>query len=91
MDERAIETIKLFLLQKSGAEDVRILYDHQEGDKLIFHISGIREDKVAIAPIPMTLYETIVASLEERRQSEEFSYLYTPPYISINKMSTEEE
>lgn len=91
LDERAIETIKFFLLRKSGSEDVRILYDHGDGNRLTFHISGLREKEVAVAHIPMTLYESTVKSLGERARSEEFAYLYTPPYISINKISAEED
>ena len=91
LDDRAVETIKFFLLQKSGAEEARILYDHGETESLTFHLLGIRKDEVAVTRIPMGLYEKTLASLEERAKTEEFAYLYTPPYISINKISAEKE
>lgn len=81
LEERAVETIKLFLLQKSGAEDIRILYDHRDEETLVFHISGLRKDEVAVTHIPAALYEKTLASLDERAQSEEFAYLYTPLYL----------
>ena len=91
LDVRALETIKLFLLQKSGLEDVQILFDHREEGKLIFHIMGLKEDEVAITAIPEELYRKTLDSIDERAANEEFAYLYTPPYISINKIRAEKE
>lgn len=91
LDPRAVETIKFFLLQKCHNQEVRILYDHGTSEKLTFHISGIRSDEIAVSTLPRELYEKTLASLEERAETDEFGFLFQPPYISINKISTETE
>ncbi len=91
LDARAVETIKFFLLQKCENQEVRILYDHGTSDKLTFHITGIRSDEIAVSSLPRDLYEKTMATLDERTKTEEFGFIFQPPYISINKVFTEKE
>ena len=91
LDPRAVETIKFFLLQKCDNQEIRILYDHGTPEKLTFHITGIRSDEIAVSSLPREIYEKTLASLDERARTEEFGFLYQPPYISINKIFTEKE
>jgi hypothetical protein len=91
LDPRAVETIKFFLLQKCDNQEVRILYDHGTPEKLTFHITGIRSDEIAVSSLPREIYEKTLATLDERAKTEEFGFLFQPPYISINKIFTEKE
>lgn len=87
LDVRAIETIKLFLMEKAGSDEVKILFDNQEDEEMIFHLHGLREDEVAVARIPMKLYLEAFESIKERNDHEDYAILYENPYISINKIS----
>jgi len=91
LDPRAVETIKFFLLQKCDNQEVRILYDHGTPEKLTFHISGIRSGEIAVSSLPRELYIKTLESLDERAETEEFGFLFQPPYISVNKIFTEKE
>lgn len=91
LDDRVVETIKLFMLQKCESDDVKIYYDRTEDSSLVFHLIGLRDDEIAVSKISMEIYEKTLSSLEERINSEESSFLYSPPYVSINKVSPERE
>ncbi|HDQ13530.1 MAG TPA: hypothetical protein ENN41_01800 [Sediminispirochaeta sp.] len=92
LDDRLIEFIKFLLLEKAeSAENVRIVLAEIEEDHYTFYIHGLREQEVGISKIPRSLYQKVLASLTERMQNEVYSQIAEPPYVSINKISLEEE
>ena len=91
VNDGAVEVIKYYLKKKAGSDDITIFFDHREKDNLVFHIFGMRKDEIAVSRIPMSVYDTTVKSMENIDESELYSLILTPPYISSNKISVTED
>jgi len=90
LDDRVVETIKFYLDQKAQSdESLQILFRAKSGDKLVFHLMGLRKDEVGISNIPFSLYETIQRELATRLTQEPFDLLLAPPYVSYQKAGPE--
>ncbi len=91
LDDRVIEMIKYYLSQKVEDDaNLEIYFRGREGEKLVFHILGLREDEVGVSNIAFALYETVERELPEKIQEEPFDFLLAPPYVSFKKVSREE-
>lgn len=91
-DDRIIELIKLFLLEKIDTKlDVRILFTDMGKKVLIFHIYGLKEGETGISKIPESIYNSISNDLDERLKDPGISELLSLPYRSVNTISTEEQ
>ncbi len=91
LDDRVIEIIKYYLSEKvEGDAGLEIYFKGREGEKLIFHLLGLRADEVGVSRIPFTLYETVQRELADKLKEEPFDFLLTPPYVSFKKVSREE-
>ncbi len=89
-DERVIELIKLYLLDKINSKlEVNILFSNMENKELIFHIYGLKENQTGISKIPEHIYNNINDNLQERLNAPEIKDLLSLPYRSVNKISTE--
>ena len=89
-DDRIIELIKLFLLEKTDTGlDIRILFTKKENGGLVFHIYGLKEGETGISKIPESIYNSISSNLEERMKEPGISELLSLPYRSVNTISTE--
>jgi hypothetical protein len=93
LDDRAVEILKFMLLEKIEDPDQAdiTLVELSERDELVFHIEGIKEDEVGVSKVPMDLYNKIWNSLDERLQEEPFSSIAEGQYVSIHKISIEDE
>ncbi len=92
-DDRAVEILKFLLLQKiddPDSADIRLMEISDDGE-LIFHISGLKKEEVAVSRLPGRLYERVFSDLEERIEEEPFSEISAGQYVSINKISIEDE
>lgn len=87
LDDRAIEVIKYFYLQKAGSEqDLTIYLDSTDEDNLHFHIHGLRKDEIGIANIKRQFYSETLRDLNDIVQREEIQEIITPPFVSIKKV-----
>jgi len=94
MDDRVIESIKYYLVQKAvqtadNEEDILIYYKSKKDDILTFHISGLKKDEIAVSKMNMDMYNKIVAEIDSKSTSEPFCNFLTPPYVSINRIYIE--
>ncbi len=92
LDDRPIEILKFFLLEKLEEPDESSisLFEVSEEDNLVFHIEG-KGEELGLTKMPMDMYRKVCDGLEERIKEEPFSTIVEEPYISINKISIEEE
>lgn len=97
LDDRAVEILKFFLLEKveNPGEVSVTLVDIEQRDEeeksLVFHIRGLKEEEIGVPKVPIDLYNRIIDSLEERLSGEPFNSFATGQYVSINKISIEDE
>jgi hypothetical protein len=95
LDFRAIEVLKYYLLRPAlddseGEEEIRIRFKEKMQDELVFYIEGMKEDEIAVSRIAIETYNKVMQNLEDTLNSEPFSTLLSPPYISINKIYSED-
>ncbi|MFP4490181.1 MAG: CpXC domain-containing protein [Spirochaetaceae bacterium] len=93
LDDRAVEIIKFLLLEKVVEPDeVSIqMVDIDEQEQLVFHITGIKKEEVGVSKIPIHLYNRVADSIEERLKEESFAHIAGGQYVSINKISIEDD
>ena len=91
LDDRVIEIIKFYLLEKVGANDsVRAYYFAKNDETIELHIYGLREEEVGVSKIPLRLYDQIASELAAKAAEEPFDAILEPPYVSIQKTYREE-
>lgn len=93
LDDRAIEILKFLLLEKAESSgDLTILLQEADGETLAFYLYGLKEGEVGVSRIPLSLYEKVISTYDERaRVDEVYRQISDTPYVSINKISLEEE
>ncbi len=90
LDEKVIELIKAYFLEKAGnSKDIRIFYGKKNDDNLIFYIDGLKKAETAVTKIPHTVYTTFKNEIISGTYNKTFMEILTPPYISINKIRFE--
>ncbi|MBN1835954.1 MAG: CpXC domain-containing protein [Spirochaetales bacterium] len=97
LDDRVVELLKYYLLNKilEGEEaeaegEVRIFFSRTEGQSLVFHAVGLKENEVGVLKVPTELAAKISGQLEERRGQEPYATILRGPYVSVNALYGEE-
>lgn len=86
LDDRVLEVIKFYLLEKAGADDSVRAYYYAHGDEAVeFHIYGLREEEVGVSKVPLRVYEQIASEIETKSNEEPFDSMLEPPYVSVQK------
>lgn len=87
LDDRAVEVLKFYLLNKIDEETEASIYLHEaEGDTLRFRIHGLKKDEIGIVPVNRQLYDKVLSQIGELEESEDLGVVLTPPYVSIHKI-----
>jgi hypothetical protein len=94
-DDRVVELIKYYLLNKvldgyEGERDIRILFSRSEGESLLFHAVGLKEDEVGVLKVPREMVDKVNARLEERLGQEPYATILKGPYVSVQNLYAEE-
>jgi hypothetical protein len=94
LDDRVAEVLKYYLLQKVpesslGEGDVRLLFSRVEGESLVFHAHGLRAGEVGVLKVGRAMADKVSAQLHEKLAAEPFSQILAGPYVSVNKLATE--
>jgi hypothetical protein len=87
LDPETVEIIKYWLVQKAAEQapeaEIGAAYAGKKGDKLAFHLSGLKEDQIAVLPVdPETYAKTLADKARSLRQSP-FDRIFKGPYRSI--------
>lgn len=99
LDDRAVEMLKFLLITRPGPDgapspaagrEVVVTFRGIEGGKLLFHIAGLREGEVAVARLERSLYDRIVADLEDRLAAEPYRDFCEPPYVSLRRVEQDD-
>jgi hypothetical protein len=92
LDDRIVEILKYLLYEKTDdPEAVTIYFETFQEGSLEFRVFGIRENEVGITKVPERLYRKVEEELEQRLQEEPFATIAAPPYVSVQKISIEDE
>jgi hypothetical protein len=92
LDDRVVEILKYLLYEKTeDPESVTIYFESLQGGSLEFRIFGMKESEVGITRVPERLYRKVEAELDKRIQEEPFATITAPPYVSVQKISIEDE
>jgi hypothetical protein len=87
LDPEAVEILKLWLIEKAGEQspDAAIFaaYAGKKGDKLLFHLTGLKEGEIAVLPIDPATYEKTLSSKAKRMREQPFDRLFKGPYRSV--------
>jgi hypothetical protein len=87
LDDRVLEVLKFYLLNKIEEEKEVSIYLHEAGENsLRFRIHGLKQDEIGIVPVDRKLYDKVLAQIEELEGSEDLGEVLTPPYVSIHKI-----
>ncbi|MBN2737410.1 MAG: hypothetical protein JXR70_10555 [Spirochaetales bacterium] len=91
LQDQVIELVKYYLLNKALEEvdddsEVEIIFHGMENEKLIFHISGLKPDQLAVTEIKLSMYEKLLGELPKRLTEQPFRDFLSPPYVSISRM-----
>jgi hypothetical protein len=90
LDDRVIETIKYFYLKRGGGEkDISLKLDSVDGDDLMFHIHGLKEDEIGVVKISLDFYRKIEKDLPDIESDENLQVILTTPYVSVEKVYIE--
>ncbi|MBN1648100.1 MAG: hypothetical protein JW874_08710, partial [Spirochaetales bacterium] len=92
LDDKIIEIVKFYILQKLDSENEIIIEFHQfENNELVFHIFGLKQDEIGISKLPADFYENVKKSYKTLKNEEPFTFILEGPYISLNKIEWENE
>jgi hypothetical protein len=87
LDPDAIEILKLWMIEKAEEQspdgDISVSYAGKKGDKLAFHLSGLKEGEIAVLPIDPATYEKILADKAKRMREPPFDRVFKGPYRSV--------
>lgn len=92
LDDRVVELLKYHLLQKAPpAADITIYYNGRENDSLVFHVYGLRKDEVGVSKVPWSAYQRVEAELPEKLEYPGYAEFLSPPYVSVNTITREDD
>jgi len=95
LDPDAIEIIKYWLVEKAEEQapdaDIRAAFAGKKGDKLSFHLSGLREGEVAVLPVDQGTYAKTIAEKARSSRETPFAKIFKGPYRSIRILEADAE
>jgi len=90
LDDRVIETIKYYFLEKAREEVTISIFLHEIGKSdLVFHIHGLKQKEIGITKINRSLYEKISKEIDKKEGQSPYSQFLSPPYVSIQNITLE--
>ncbi len=90
LDERAIELIKVYFLERAQAsQGIHIYFGKLKEDLLFFYIEGLKDTETAVTHISSQLYTSFKHKVDSKTYDKALEEMLTPPYISIEKIRFE--
>lgn len=95
LDPRAVEALK-YVLQGKAEEsdqeaDVTVLYNGSEGDRLAFHILGLKSGETGVIKLPRPMYDRTKADVMASLGKEPYRTMFAGVYKSMKKLGFLEE
>jgi hypothetical protein len=95
LDDRVIEIMKYYLATRTSHSEsgkteqqgeMGILFNEEESDALVFHVTGLRKDEIGVARLRRDIYRKIEADIEKRVLDAPFKEFCDPPYVSLKRI-----
>lgn len=93
LNPQAIEVLKFLVLSSSKnniPKKIKLFFHKLEYDTILFYIHGIKKAEVAVMPVPIRLYNSVVNDINADVKNELFQAVYLANYLSYQNISTEE-
>lgn len=90
LEDRPVELMKLYLLQKAGTDGVRLFFHERVEDYLQIHVHGLRPNEIGVSKVPLSVYDRAKETIESGNLEKEIQEMLTPPYVSVTLLSWEE-
>lgn len=95
LDPEAIEIMKYWLAQKAVEQapdaEIAVAYAGKKGEKLAFHVTGLKEGQVAVLPIDQATYAKTLSEKARSIKEAPFSRIFKGPYRSIRALEADAE
>jgi hypothetical protein len=93
VDPETVEIIKYWLLEKAAEKEpdaeISIRFSGIEGDKLTFHLGGLRQGETAVLHVGRDLYSRSLADKATTMRNPPFDRIFAGPYKSIRILEFE--
>ncbi len=90
LERAVIEALKYYYLRKTekpGSISMFFTGMDAGGEKLGFHIHGLKEGEIGVSSVPRSSYDKVAADMGKLREAEPFNGFLAAPYISVNNIS----
>jgi hypothetical protein len=95
LDPEAVEIIKFYLAQKAVEQapdaELSIAYAGKKGDRLSFHVAGLKEGQVAVVPVEQGTYTKTLADKARSLREAPFDRIFKGAYRSIRVLEADAE
>jgi len=95
LDPETIEILKYWLAVKAEESapdaELSVTYAGTAGEKLRFHLSGLKEGEVAVLPVGRDLYDRTFSDKVRTRRTDPFDKVFAGPYRSIRVLEALED
>jgi hypothetical protein len=93
LDPEAVEIIKYWLVQKAAEQspdaEISAAYAGRKGEKLAFHLTGLKEGQVAVLPVDQETYARTLADKARSLRQAPFDRIFRGAYRSIRILEAE--
>jgi len=95
LDPEAVEIIKYWLVQKASEQapdaEITVAYAGKKGDRLAFHLNGLKEGQVAILHVEPDTYAKTLSEKTRSLREAPFTRIFKGPYRSIRILEADSE
>jgi hypothetical protein len=95
LDPETVEILKYYLAQKAAEQapeaEIAVAYAGKKGEKLEFHLNGLKEGQVAVLPIDAAIYAKTQGDKARSLREAPFDRIFKGQYRSIRMLEAEAE
>ena len=93
LDPEAVEIIKYWLIQKAAEQapdaEISVLYAGTKNEKLTFHLTGLKENHVAVVPVDSGTYSKTLAEKPRSVREAPLDRIFRGPYRSVRMLEAD--
>ena len=93
LDPEAVEIIKYWLIQKAAEQapdaEISVMYAGTKNEKLTFHLTGLKEDQVAVVPVDSGTYSKTLAEKPRSVREAPLDRIFRGPYRSVRMLEAD--
>ena len=93
LDPEAVEIIKYWLVQKAAEQapdaEISVSYAGTKNEKLTFHLTGLKENQVAVVPVDSGTYSKTLAEKQRSIREAPLNRIFRGPYRSVRMLEAD--